>query len=66
MRNIEIKAKIENFLAIAKRASELSKSQATIIKQNDVFFVVPNGRLKLRQFQVHAIINIYYTKLYLT
>lgn len=51
-RNIEIKAKLADEsefnekVAIAKQLT--GEKQAEIIVQHDVFFNVPNGRLKLR------------------
>jgi len=51
-RNIEIKAKLANiyeFYDKVEIAKELTgEGQAEIIVQHDVFFKVPNGRLKLR------------------
>jgi adenylate cyclase class IV len=50
-RNIEIKAKLtqkefEEKVEIAKQLT--GKTQPEILNQHDVFFKVPNGRLKLR------------------
>lgn len=51
-RNIEIKAKLANEkefkekVEIAKKLTE--NQQGEILVQHDVFFKVPNGRLKLR------------------
>lgn len=50
-RNIEIKARIAGDVEFEKRvdiAKDLSKSNGELIPQHDVFFNVPNGRLKLR------------------
>ena len=52
MRNIEIKASIQDWEAITSKAEKLSGNEATVIKQTDTFFKVQKGRLKLRQFQV--------------
>ena len=58
MKNIEIKAKINNIKETEDKAKELSDSPLIVIEQNDVFFDLPskqkiNGdRLKLRQFKV--------------
>lgn len=52
-RNIEIKAQLSNLnefndkVNIAKNICDKDFNQ-TILKQRDVFFKVPNGRLKLR------------------
>lgn len=51
-RNVEIKAKLEDekeFNEKVKIAQQLTgQGKAEIIVQHDVFFKVPNGRLKLR------------------
>lgn len=51
-RNIEIKAKLadeEEFNEKVSIAKEITgESAAVVIVQHDVFFSVPNGRLKLR------------------
>jgi adenylate cyclase class IV len=52
LRNVEIKAKIRNLGDIVSKAKRLSNSEGTWIKQDDVFFSVPQGRLKLRTFEV--------------
>jgi adenylate cyclase class IV len=52
LRNVEIKAKVRNLDDIVNRAKKLSNSEGTWIKQDDVFFRVPRGRLKLRTFEV--------------
>lgn len=49
-RNIEIKARIESAEALLARASALTGGVPEIIDQDDTFFAVPQGRLKLRQF----------------
>lgn len=51
-RNIEIKAKIADEAEFKKKL-EIAKmltgeKQAAVLDQHDVFFKVPNGRLKLR------------------
>lgn len=46
--NIEIKARVRNFDELKKRAASLSDSPVEIISQEDTFFNVPHGRLKLR------------------
>lgn len=48
MRNVEIKARISDLDAICQIAEELSGGQATIIKQEDTFYCVNEGRLKMR------------------
>lgn len=56
MRNIEIKAKIQDVNHTISKAKELSKSDKTIIKQHDTFFKVQEGRLKLRKFEARLLI----------
>ncbi|XP_012264750.2 uncharacterized protein LOC105691078 isoform X2 [Athalia rosae] len=51
MRNVEIKARVQDKDAIILRAKYLSKSKETVINQHDTFFKVSRGRLKLRQFE---------------
>jgi len=46
--NIEIKAKVNDPLALQKRAALLSNAPASVIHQEDIFFHAPQGRLKLR------------------
>lgn len=48
-KNVEIKAKVENFERLLKTASEIAK-KSSILNQTDTFFHSPNGRLKLREF----------------
>ncbi|KAJ2950439.1 hypothetical protein O0L34_g8680 [Tuta absoluta] len=48
MRNVEIKAKISDYEKICNVAEELSGGPATIIKQDDTFYNVLEGRLKMR------------------
>lgn len=50
-RNIEIKARISDELAFQERidiAKKLTNTDGSILKQQDVFFNVHDGRLKLR------------------
>lgn len=46
--NIEIKARVRDFTAIKSRAEKLSGTPVEVIPQEDIFFNVPQGRLKLR------------------
>jgi len=46
--NIEIKAKVNDPLALQKRAESLSDAPAVVIHQEDIFFHTAQGRLKLR------------------
>ena len=47
-RNVDIKARLSDYEDTARRARELSRSEPVVIKQEDVFFPCPSGRLKLR------------------
>lgn len=50
-RNIEIKARIGDDAGFAKRieiAKKLTNTSGAVLNQRDVFYKVPNGRLKLR------------------
>ena len=49
-RNIEIKARIASVEARLMRAQALAGAPAVLIEQDDTFFAVPHGRLKLRRF----------------
>lgn len=54
-RNIEIKARIADHTEFEKRvkiAKDLTNTEGEVIPQHDVFFNVPNGRLKLRYEKV--------------
>jgi adenylate cyclase class IV len=49
-RNIEIKARARHFDALRERAAQLATDAPLIFRQQDFFYDVPRGRLKLRQF----------------
>ena len=49
-RNIEIKARIDSVEALLPRAHAVAGGEPERIEQDDSFFNVPQGRLKLRQF----------------
>ena len=49
-RNIEIKTRIASVAALLPRARALADGDAELIEQDDTFFNVPQGRLKLREF----------------
>ena len=46
--NIEIKARARDFAHIRSRAEKLSDTPVQVIPQEDIFFNVQKGRLKLR------------------
>ena len=47
-RNVEIKARLDNFSAVAAKAAALADHGPIAIAQDDTFFRCDNGRLKLR------------------
>ena len=49
-RNIEIKARIASIEALLPRARAVADGEPELIVQDDTFFTVPHGRLKLREF----------------
>jgi predicted adenylyl cyclase CyaB len=49
-RNIEIKARAQHFEQLRERAAKLAPDAPLIFRQQDFFYDVPRGRLKLRQF----------------
>ncbi len=46
--NIEIKARVHDFEALRRRVETISETPVERIPQEDTFFHVPDGRLKLR------------------
>jgi len=49
-RNIEIKARIASVEAVLARATPIADGAPVVIDQDDTFFAVAHGRLKLRRF----------------
>ncbi|WP_250492844.1 class IV adenylate cyclase [Caballeronia sp. GAWG1-1] len=49
-RNIEIKARAHQFDQLRERAAALATDRPLVFRQQDFFYDVPIGRLKLRQF----------------
>ena len=60
--NIEIKARARDFEGIRSRAEKLSDTPVQVIPQEDIFFNVENGRLKLRILAPDRGQLIYYTR----
>jgi predicted adenylyl cyclase CyaB len=60
--NIEIKARVRDFTAFVECAQKLSDSPVQRIPQEDTFFNVPHGRLKLRQFSPGRGQLVYYER----
>jgi len=48
--NIEIKARVHDLPQLKLRAEDISGTSCEILKQEDTFFAVLRGRLKLREF----------------
>jgi predicted adenylyl cyclase CyaB len=48
MQNVEIKARVADPAGVAGRARALGFAHAETLEQEDVYFAVPHGRLKLR------------------
>jgi predicted adenylyl cyclase CyaB len=46
--NVEIKARVQDLAGLHERAEQLSDTPVELLLQEDTFFVVPKGRLKLR------------------
>ncbi len=61
-RNIEIKAYARNFDAIRRLAESLSDFPCEVVVQDDVFFPVDKGRLKLRRLASNRGQLIYYNR----
>ena len=61
-RNIEIKARVSDPAALRRRAAALSDTPAELIPQEDTFFNVPQGRLKLRVIRPNYGQLIYYQR----
>lgn len=60
--NIEIKARVQNFGKTRARAEKLSDTPVQVVPQEDTFFHVPQGRLKLRLLSRNEGQLIYYTR----
>jgi len=60
--NIEIKAKVRDFGKLRSLAEKLSNEPVEVITQEDIFFNVPQGRLKLRLLAPGHGQLIYYTR----
>ncbi len=60
--NIEIKARVRDFAAFEARATALSGGSPQVIPQEDTFFYVRRGRLKLRQLSLEEAQLVYYER----
>ncbi len=61
-RNIEIKAKASDFARQRQLAAKLSDHERVTLVQEDTFFQVPEGRLKLREFPDSRAMLIFYRR----
>lgn len=61
-KNIEIKARVRDIERVAEIAARLSDSPEEVLQQEDIFFNVPQGRLKLRIFSGGAGQLIFYER----
>jgi predicted adenylyl cyclase CyaB len=60
--NIEIKARVRDFPDLKVRAASLSDTPLQVIPQEDIFFHVPRGRLKLRVLAPDHAQLVYYER----
>ena len=60
--NIEIKARVGNPARINALAGALARTPSQLMVQEDTFFVVPRGRLKLRKLSSTSAELIYYER----
>jgi predicted adenylyl cyclase CyaB len=49
-KNIEIKARVAALETVRAKALSLASGPGEVLRQTDTFFVVPEGRLKIREF----------------
>jgi predicted adenylyl cyclase CyaB len=61
-RNIEIKARVRDRRRLEQLAAGLSDAPAEVIRQEDTFYNVPHGRLKLRVFSAERGELIFYER----
>jgi predicted adenylyl cyclase CyaB len=61
-RNIEVKARVDDFEVLKLRAASLSDKPMEIIPQEDTFFNTEQGRLKLRVLAPDLGVLIYYER----
>jgi predicted adenylyl cyclase CyaB len=60
--NVEIKAKVRNPARLKSLTEALALTPSQLIVQEDTFFTVPHGRLKLRKFSSKSAELIYYER----
>jgi predicted adenylyl cyclase CyaB len=60
--NIEIKARVQDFVGLKALAEMLSDTPVQVIPQEDTFFNIPKGRLKLRELAPDRAQLVWYTR----
>jgi predicted adenylyl cyclase CyaB len=60
--NIEIKARVHDFIALRQLAEQLSDAPCQVIPQEDTFFNCPHGRIKLRELGAQHGQLVYYLR----
>jgi predicted adenylyl cyclase CyaB len=60
--NIEIKARVQDFVGLKALAERLSDTPVQVIPQEDTFFNIPKGRLKLRELAPDHAQLVWYTR----
>ena len=60
--NVEIKAQVRNLARLKSLTEALALTPSQVIVQEDTFFAVPRGRLKLRKFSSNSAELIYYER----
>lgn len=50
-RNIEVKCRVPNLTEVRAKALGIAARPSELVEQTDTFFVVPAGRLKVREFR---------------
>ncbi|MEW4529699.1 class IV adenylate cyclase [Maioricimonas sp. JC845] len=61
-RNVEIKARVDDLEAVRARVQTLTSASPEHLTQTDTFFLVPNGRLKLRELGDRTAELIFYDR----
>jgi predicted adenylyl cyclase CyaB len=60
--NIEIKARVHDFVALQHKVEHLSDAPCQVIPQEDTFFNCPHGRIKLRELSPQYGQLVYYLR----
>jgi predicted adenylyl cyclase CyaB len=60
--NIEIKARVHDFMSLKQKAEQLSDTPCQVIPQEDIFFNCPQGRIKLRELGPQHGQLVYYVR----